>query len=132
MTFRRSNQKPRTKKSHVMETKFLSPVKNTVKNMKNSQKIREYWFLWEIKKKNIGRINPLLIWICLVDWLIDWLVFNTNISSVSAISYMSNGYSYLSFLSLCFLNLSEVVFRSSNKFVFYSMLGWLCSFFVCL
>ena len=37
MTFRRSNQKPRTKKSHVMEQIFLSPVKNT----KNSQRIRE-------------------------------------------------------------------------------------------
>ena len=37
MTFRRSNQKPRTKKSHVMEQIFLSLVKNT----KNSQRIRE-------------------------------------------------------------------------------------------
>jgi hypothetical protein len=37
MTFRRYNQKPRTKKSHVMEQIFLSPVKNT----KNSQRIRE-------------------------------------------------------------------------------------------
>lgn len=37
MTFRRSNQKPRTKKSHVMEQIFLSPVTNT----KNNQRIRE-------------------------------------------------------------------------------------------
>ena len=40
MTFRRSNQKPRTKKSHVMEQIFLS----LVKNMKNSQRIRENRF----------------------------------------------------------------------------------------
>ena len=46
MTFRRSNQKPRTKKSHVMEQIFLSPVKNT----KNSQRIRENKLLHDISE----------------------------------------------------------------------------------
>jgi hypothetical protein len=37
MTFRRSNQKPRAKKSHVMEHIFLSPVKK----LEEQPKIRE-------------------------------------------------------------------------------------------
>jgi hypothetical protein len=64
MTFRRSNQKQRTKKSHVIEHIFLSPVK---KNTKNSQRIRENWInvfrkLWKriiynIYKKNLNTLE---------------------------------------------------------------------------
>jgi hypothetical protein len=64
MTFRRSNQKQRTKKSHVIEQIFLSPVK---KNTKNSQRIRENWInvfrkLWKriiynIYKKNLNTLE---------------------------------------------------------------------------
>ena len=65
MTFRRSNQKPRTKKSHVMEQIFLSSVKNT----KNSQRIREatitnnvsHILFFRIKKKLYSAFKKMAI-----------------------------------------------------------------------
>ena len=85
MTFRRSNQKPRTKKSHVMEQIFLSPVKNT----KNSQRIREivlpFYISWVdtgIFITNFCDFN----FVCVTFYIFLHFVFNSIPSSCDRVA----------------------------------------------
>jgi hypothetical protein len=78
MTFRRSNQKPRTKKSHVMEQFFLSPVKKTRRTAKKLEVIVSL-----LQRRNEGR-HIVLIGLFLLLFL---FILTQTCSAVTLLSF---------------------------------------------